>query len=82
MSLQNITYIQNSGFPSLIGDVAVNPVTTTIQTFRLEGSSGMKYDIMMFIQYEKIFVKNLDSLNKTLFHYVPEPKTKRFFQML
>jgi len=38
---KNITYIQNSGFPSLIGDVVVNPVTTTILTFTLEGSSDI-----------------------------------------
>jgi len=38
---KNITYIQNSGFPSLIGDVAVNPITTTILTFRLEASSDI-----------------------------------------
>jgi len=38
---KNITYIQNSGFPSLIGDVAVNPMPTTILTFTLEGSTDI-----------------------------------------
>merc|ERR1711971_918674 len=38
---KNITYIQNSGFPSFIGDVAVNPMTTEILTFTLERSSDI-----------------------------------------
>jgi len=38
---KNITYIQNSGYPSLIGDVVANPITTTILTFTLEGSSDI-----------------------------------------
>ena len=57
LSLQNITYIQNSDYPSLIGDVAANPITTTILTFTLEGSTGIKYSIMIFVQYEEIICK-------------------------